>query len=31
MGRHTFQALPLWLQFHLVYGPLAYQVVDDQE
>jgi hypothetical protein len=30
MGRHTFQALFLWHQFHFVYQPPAYQVVDDQ-
>jgi hypothetical protein len=29
-GRHTFQALSLWHQFHFVYRPRAYQMVDDQ-
>jgi hypothetical protein len=31
MGRHTFQALPLWHQVHFIYQPLAYQVIDDQQ
>jgi hypothetical protein len=30
MGCHTFQALSLWHQFHFVYRPPAYQMVDDQ-
>jgi hypothetical protein len=30
MGRHTFQALSLWHQFHFVYQPPTYRVVDDQ-
>jgi hypothetical protein len=31
MGRHTFQALSLWHQFHFVYRPPTYQMVDDQQ
>jgi hypothetical protein len=31
MGRHIFQALSLWHQFHFVNQPPTYQVVDDQQ
>jgi hypothetical protein len=30
MGHHTFQAVCLQHQFHFVYWPSTYQVVDDQ-